>query len=108
LAMTGEITLQGRVLPIGGLKEKLLAAHRGKISNVIIPMENKKDLEEIPVKIKKALKITLVQNMDEVLKAALIRNPLKTVVKHKEKRSAAKTQIDKIANKQIPQNVPLN
>ncbi len=107
-AMTGEITLQGRVLPIGGLKEKLLAAHRGKISNVIIPMENKKDLEEIPVKIKKALNITLVQNMDEVLKAALIRNPLKTVVKHKEKRPAAKTSIDKITDRQIHKNIPLN
>ncbi len=108
LAMTGEITLQGRVLPIGGLKEKLLAAHRGEISNVIIPMENEKDLEEIPIKIKKALKITLVQNMDEVLKTALLSNPFKTVAKRKERLPVAKTPIAEIANKQIPGNVPLN
>jgi len=72
LAMTGEITLRGRVLPIGGLKEKLLAANRGGIKQVIIPRENEKDLEEIPDKIKKSLKIHMVDHMDQVLRQALI------------------------------------
>jgi ATP-dependent Lon protease len=71
VAMTGEITLRGRVLPIGGMKEKLLAAHRGKIKKVLIPKENKKDLKEIPAKILKDMDLVLVEHMDEVLKHAL-------------------------------------
>ena len=70
LAMTGEITLRGRVLPIGGLKEKLLAAHRGNIKTVIIPKENEKDLKEISSKILGSLKIVCVEHMDEVLNHA--------------------------------------
>jgi len=72
IAMTGEITLRGRVLPIGGLKEKILAAHRGGVSKVIIPFENKKDIEEIPKKILKKVELILVEHMDEVLREALI------------------------------------
>ena len=71
IAMTGEITLRGRVLPIGGLKEKILAAHRGNIYTVIIPKENEKDLKEIPDKILKSLDIILVEQMDEVLQKSL-------------------------------------
>ncbi len=71
VAMTGEITLRGRVLPIGGLKEKLLAAKRGGIKTVIIPKENEKDLKEINPKILQGLEIKMVENMDEVLKIAL-------------------------------------
>ena len=71
LAMTGEITLRGRVLPIGGLKEKLLAAHRGNIRTVIIPKDNEKDLAEVPANVLKNLEIILVDHVDEVLKAAL-------------------------------------
>ncbi len=71
LAMTGEITLRGRVLPVGGLKEKLLAAHRGNIKTVIIPKDNKKDLADIPPNVLKAIDIVLVDNVDEVLKVAL-------------------------------------
>jgi ATP-dependent Lon protease len=71
LAMTGEITLRGRVLPIGGVKEKLLAAHRGGIKTVILPSENEKDLAEIPGKIKKNLKVIFVRHMDEVISAAI-------------------------------------
>ena len=72
LAMTGEITLRGRVLPIGGLKEKVLAAHRGLITNVLIPKDNAKDIKEIPGKILKDLELILVEHMDEVLKQALV------------------------------------
>ena len=72
VAMTGEITLRGRVLPIGGLKEKLLAAIRGGIKTVIVPKENEKDLKEINPKILKNLDIVLVENMDEVLRVALM------------------------------------
>lgn len=71
VAMTGEITLQGRVLPIGGLKEKLLAALRGGIKTVIIPKENEKDLAEIPDNVKKGMKIIPVDNVSDVLKIAL-------------------------------------
>jgi ATP-dependent Lon protease len=72
IAMTGEITLRGRVLPIGGLKEKILAAHRGFVDKVLIPMENKKDIEEIPKKVLKKVEIIPVDHMDEVLKEALV------------------------------------
>ncbi len=72
VAMTGEITLRGRVLPIGGLKEKVLAAHRGGIKKVIIPKENEKDIREIPRKVREALEIVCVESADEVLREALI------------------------------------
>lgn len=75
VAMTGEITLQGRVLPIGGLKEKLLSALRGGIKTVIIPEENEKDLAEIPDNVKEGLKIIPVSNVKEVLKIALAKMP---------------------------------
>ena len=75
VAMTGEITLRGRVLPIGGLKEKLLAAHRGGISTVLIPEENRKDLAEIPANITRSLQIKPVKWIDEVLDLALERPP---------------------------------
>jgi ATP-dependent Lon protease len=71
VAMTGEITLRGRVLPIGGLKEKILAANRGRITKVIIPTENKKDLNDIPALILKQIEIVLVDHIDEVLSNAL-------------------------------------
>ena len=73
--MTGEVTLRGRVLQIGGLKEKLLAAHRGGIKTVIIPYENKKDLPEIPDTVKGNLTIIPVKTVDEVLKIALTHYP---------------------------------
>src|SRR5665647_2925560 len=75
VAMTGEITLRGRVLPIGGLKEKLLAASRGGMKTVLIPEENAKDLVEISEAIKKNLEIIPVTRMDEVLAHALVRKP---------------------------------
>tara|TARA_Y100001958_G_scaffold77463_1_gene52230 strand:- start:3962 stop:6343 length:2382 start_codon:yes stop_codon:yes gene_type:complete len=78
VAMTGEITLRGLVLPIGGLKEKLLAAHRAGIKRVLIPVENKKDLIEVPKTILKSMEIISVKNIDEVLKVALTK-PFKRV-----------------------------
>ena len=75
VAMTGEITLRGRVLPIGGLKEKLLAAQRGGLKTVLIPKENEKDLADIPENVKGALEIVPVAMVDEALSAALVREP---------------------------------
>ena len=72
LAMTGEITLRGRVLPIGGLTEKLLAAKRGHITRILLPAENKRDLEEVPPRIRNSLDITFVEHVDEVLSNALL------------------------------------
>jgi ATP-dependent Lon protease len=72
IAMTGEITLRGRVLPIGGLTEKLLAARRGNIKHVLIPRENERNLQEVPIRVRKLLKIELVEHMDEVLQKALV------------------------------------
>jgi ATP-dependent Lon protease len=71
LAMTGEITITGQVLPIGGLREKLLAAQRAEIKRVIVPRENEPDLEDLPDETRKALKLVLVDNVGEVLETAL-------------------------------------
>ncbi|MCH7830351.1 MAG: endopeptidase La [Proteobacteria bacterium] len=89
VAMTGEITLRGEILPIGGLKEKLLAAHRGGISKVLIPEENEKDLAEIPKNIKDKLTIVPVKWIDQVLEHALVRMPLPEA---SSKDAAAKTK----------------
>jgi len=84
LAMTGEITLRGRILPIGGLKEKILAAHRGQISQVIIPEENSKDLKEIPAKILKQIEMITADHMDDVLSHAIILPPGESLFKEKQ------------------------
>jgi ATP-dependent Lon protease len=75
LAMTGEITLRGRVLPIGGLKSKILAAHLSGARLVVLPKKNEKDLRDIPEEIRKQIKVILVDSMDQVLDAALRRRP---------------------------------
>jgi ATP-dependent Lon protease len=75
VAMTGEITLRGRVLPIGGLKEKLLAALRGGLKTVLVPKDNEKDLAEIPDNVKRGLKIIATASVDEVLEHALVEKP---------------------------------
>jgi len=98
VAMTGEITLRGEVLPIGGLKEKLLAAHRGGIKIVVIPNENKKDLVEMPDVIKKGLDIRPVRWIDQVLEVALEKAPVpvkKTVSKKAEKSKKAASNSSK-------------
>jgi ATP-dependent Lon protease len=78
IAMTGEVTLRGRVLPIGGLKEKLLAALRGGIRTVLIPAENEKDLVELPLTLKESLEIVPVDHVDQVLARALV-EPLQPI-----------------------------
>ncbi|AEB08307.1 endopeptidase La [Desulfobacca acetoxidans] len=81
IAMTGEITLRGRVLPIGGLKEKIIAAHRGQIKTVLIPKDNEKDLKDIPPRILKAVEVIPVEHMDEVLLRALVLEKPETLFK---------------------------
>ena len=92
VAMTGEITLRGEILPIGGLKEKLLAAHRGGITTVLIPSENEKDLTEIPDNIKSKLKIIPVRWIDKVLEEALAHQPTPLPAVNSETESAAKAE----------------
>jgi ATP-dependent Lon protease len=70
--MTGEITLRGKVLPIGGLKEKLMAAYRARMKKVLIPLANKRDLDKVPEEIKSKLEFVFVENISEVLEEALI------------------------------------
>ena len=91
VAMTGEITLRGEVLPIGGLKEKLLAAHRGGISKVLIPEENEKDLAEIPKNIKDKLEIVPVKWIDTVLEHALTHVPVPDAKKAEAKAESKQT-----------------
>lgn len=92
LAMTGEITLRGRILPIGGLKEKVLAAHRGGMKTVLIPEENEKDIEEIPSTILKTVELVPVSHMDEVLKRALILEDPESLFKKKRESAEAKDE----------------
>ncbi len=94
VAMTGEITLRGEVLPIGGLKEKLLAAHRGGISKVLIPEENEKDLVEIPKNIKDKLMIVPVKWIDQVMEHALLHMPVPEAAS-KDKKSGSKSPAEK-------------
>ena len=98
VAMTGEITLRGRVLPIGGLKEKLLAAQRGGLKTVLIPMENEKDLADIPDNVKGALEIVPVAMVDEALSAALLREPVPAAVEPTDDDGAAVPVGEKIEN----------
>jgi ATP-dependent Lon protease len=77
LAMTGEISLRGRVLPVGGIKQKLFAAHRAGIKEVLIPMRNKRDLDDVPKEVTESVKVTMVSTVDEVLALALL-PPLST------------------------------
>jgi ATP-dependent Lon protease len=102
VAMTGEITLRGRVLPIGGLKEKLLAALRGGIKTVVIPKDNEKDLAEIPSNVKKGLKIIPVSRVEEVLRIAL-KEPLQPITWTEEMATIAgqKQRIDELKNEDI-------
>jgi ATP-dependent Lon protease len=91
IAMTGEITLRGKVLPIGGLKEKVLAAHRAGITEIIIPLENEKNIEDIPQEIRKDINIHLVDNVGEVVEKALVTKPIpiQNVEKLKKKETGA-------------------
>jgi ATP-dependent Lon protease len=90
VAMSGEITLRGRVLPVGGIKEKLLAAHRERIKEAILPLDNKPDLKDLPKNIKDDIKIHFVENMDEVLEIALTKQ---LPIKPKKKKIAASSAL---------------
>jgi ATP-dependent Lon protease len=102
VAMTGEITLRGQVLPIGGLKEKLLAAHRGGIRTVLIPDENTKDLADIPQNIKDNVEIRPVKWIDEVLQIALKHMPAQIATAATDKPPAAKPARARRAGKRAP------
>ena len=104
VAMTGEVTLRGRVLPIGGLKEKVLAAHRAGIRTILFPMRNKPDLEEIPPKIKRTMLFIPVEIMEEVLEAALV--PAAASGKSGRKASAGKVQGSSPARKRSRASAP--
>lgn len=101
VAMTGEITLRGQVLPIGGLKEKLLAAHRGGIKHVIIPEENRKDLEEIPDNVLKKLTIHPMKTIEDVLELALQRSPIVNTTKKGPSEAISSKSSKKIKNKDL-------
>jgi ATP-dependent Lon protease len=90
VAITGEITLRGRVLPVGGIKEKLLAAHRERIKEAVLPLDNKPDLKDLPKNIKDDIKIHFVENMDEVLEIALTKG---MPIKPKKKKIAASSDL---------------
>ncbi len=77
IAMTGELTLTGRVLPVGGIKEKIIAAKKASLKSIILPRDNSRDLDEIPENIKKGLKFLLVDDIDQVISAAFGKNPVK-------------------------------
>jgi len=100
VAMTGEITLRGKVLPVGGIKDKVLAAFRGGITEVILPKENEKDLEEIPVEVREAMEVHLIESMDEVLRLALDgqMSPLPPKSKFKEAPSEPPVGSDSLAH----------
>ncbi len=98
IAMTGEITLRGKVLPIGGLKEKLLAAHRAGIFEVILPADNEKDLADVPENLRNQMKLHFVNTMDEVLAYALER-PLPEVIEEE-------THAISVVPPAQPENVP--
>tara|TARA_B100000035_G_scaffold315313_1_gene335165 strand:- start:124 stop:2523 length:2400 start_codon:yes stop_codon:yes gene_type:complete len=100
VAMTGEITLRGEVLPIGGLKEKLLAAHRGNIKTVIIPEQNAKDLVDVPEEVKNKLEIIPTQWIDKVIDITLVKKPQSITTKHKQKHEEVDKKISSI-NKAI-------
>ncbi|MDE0789537.1 MAG: endopeptidase La [Woeseiaceae bacterium] len=100
VAMTGEITLRGEVLPIGGLKEKLLAAHRGGIAKVLIPLDNEKDLVEIPKNIKDKLTIVPVKWIDEVMEHALVHTPVPEAAK-----TEKKTEAKSLSEEQNPDDI---
>ncbi|MHB1102095.1 MAG: endopeptidase La [Devosia sp.] len=106
VAMTGEVTLRGRVLPIGGLKEKLLAALRGGIKTVLIPEENTRDLKEIPEIVTKGMEIIPVSRMDEVLSRALVRQPEPIEWKYEDVVAPAPTAVDAAVEEEAAAGLP--
>jgi ATP-dependent Lon protease len=106
VAMSGEITLKGKVLPIGGIKEKLLAAHREGFRSVILPAENKPDLKDVPKNIKEDMTIHFVENMNEVLKIALVK-PVKDYEKKEQYQESLSEASNKEREEEDPRKPPL-
>ena len=98
-AMTGEITLRGKVLPVGGIKEKLLAAHRQGINNIILSADNEKELEELPEQVRKVMKITKIEYADEALKLALNGKPKTTLLSYKKAKNSNRAEASLIEKK---------
>jgi len=107
VVMSGEITLKGKVLPVGGIKEKLLAAHREEVRVAILPLDNKPDLKDVPKNIIEDMKIYFVENMDEVLKIVLTRELPKKTREKKEKEVSLPSQISQEGKGEGPQEPPL-
>ena len=97
LGMTGEISLRGQVLPIGGVKEKVLAAHRNELTTIILPKRNEQDVEDVPEEVRKAMKFVFAESVDEVINSALEKSPTKVPAKSspKTKKSTKSTKSDK-------------
>lgn len=95
IAMTGEVTLRGRVLPVGGIKEKLLAAHRAGIYNILLPKENESDLQDLPKEIRDEMTFTLAEDMKQVLDIALVKQDIKKISANSKKSSKAKNNLEK-------------
>jgi len=95
VGMTGEITLRGQVMPIGGVKEKVLAAHRNGLKTVILPKRNEQDLDDVPEEVRKAMKFVFVETMDEVLEAALEKRPANSLSSSANKRKLPKLTVKK-------------
>jgi ATP-dependent Lon protease len=109
LAMTGEITLRGRILPIGGLKEKILAAKRAKLTTVILPKRNKKDLDEIPKHILKGVHLVFADTMDDVMKVALRRDkPARPAGKPPQPQPHAKKQAMRTKTGRAARSLPIH
>ena len=104
--MTGEITLRGRVLPIGGLKSKILAAHLAGAKIVILPKKNEKDLRDVPEEIRKSIKLVLADSMEQVLEAALRRRPRPLVVEPAEVIEGGKTAQARAREPRSPHDLP--
>jgi ATP-dependent Lon protease len=106
VAMTGEITLRGRVLPIGGIKEKLMAAHRNRMTTVLIPRRNKKDLVDVPRDVQRELKILMVDRMDEILSSALLPGPERAPKPKRNRARKKKTEGQPVESQPVVQPAP--
>ena len=102
VGMTGEITLRGQVMPVGGIKEKVLAAHRSGLRTVILPSRNEADLEDLPDDVRELMKFVFVDRVDEVLEAALVPAPKQKAKRKKSKPKKGKVETPETTNNEVP------